>query len=790
MDIKNRYYMNLPEGIKKGINDCPLIIGIGPSAWPRIITSYYFPKYKTICLNDSQDDEFVRKEGIEVFSLKKEKPDLEISPQTPGRILDTDLVKEYVGKFKEPFSYLVYKSSSVLEKVCEQNGWNFIGNKKSFMDIYENKKMFKEILHEIGVEAIPGENLLIDDLTDNKFLEYQEKLGQENLVLQLAEMTYGGGSGTFYIDNVGDLKIFRDRVAQIREKFVGKKKKIETVNVAPFIQGVSSSISCCSTFKGTLTGPIQTQIIDIPEVASKEPGRSGTYAGTDWGYKAYSQASQKQADTIARKFGEYIYKAGYRGIFGIDLIVEESGKVWPVECNPRDTDAFPMVSMLMMDTGTVPLDVFHNLEHLGVDYDFDFEGVNDRYKKQVFNASQIIIENNIPSACYIAGFMKAGVYSFDGENLNYLKEGYSLFDLENEKQILITEGVPKNFTERGYSSSGRIFRVIKRGKMLEEPGKLTQEMKQIVKEIYTKLKLRPVPNGLVSVNGITSLFINRPSQVEDYQADLEKVDLINVIGTQGSGIKRPMKVAWRKRLEPSKDVLSQIPSTKTRKHIKYDLVKLKELGMEIKIYPEITGEQFQKWYKLYQKLIGEKSKGELVITEKWFEGKVSGGKKIGAVFTEKNGLILGGDIFFEVGKRLSVGYGIAEKIKELRGGLMLLSDYSFLEYACKSGYREVSFGQDTNLYGNELSTGLISYKTKLGFYPVAANRTYWLGTHFKSLEKFSSDVVFFAGDGEKLNKLVIIGDFETKNEIRLPQGFEMLTYDKKDSFLDNFTSTK
>ena len=52
------------------------------------------------------------------------------------------------------------------------------------------------------------------------------------------------------------------------------------------------------------------------------------------------------------------------------------------------------------------------------------------------------------------------------------------------------------------------------------------------------------------------------------------------------------------------------------------------------------------------------------------------------------------------------------------------------------------------------------------------------------------DVVFFAGDGEKLNKLVIIGDFETKNEIRLPQGFEMLTYDKKDSFLDNFTSTK
>lgn len=760
MNIKdnlNKYYNNLPEGIKKGVDACPLIIGIGPSAWPRIITSYYFPKFKTICLNDSQDDEFVRNAGCEVFSIKKNDPKIEVFPQTPGRIINTDLVKNYIKNVNEPFSFLVYKSSNYLEKVCEKEGWNFIGNKKSFMDIYENKKLFKEILRKIGVETIPGENLPIDNLTDKKFKEYQQKLGQKKLVLQLAEMTYGGGAGTFFIEDIRDLAVFRERVEKIRKNFERKKKKIETVNIAPFITGTSCSISCCATKKGVLTGPIQTQVIDIPEVASFEPGRSGTYAGTDWGYKNYSKESQKQADCIAQKFGDYIYNKGYKGIFGLDLIVEDSGKVWPVECNPRDTDAFPMVSMQMMKAGGIPLDVFHNLEHLGVDYDFDFNEINDAYKSRPFTCSQIIIENRLPSSAFISGEMKAGIYSFNNKGLlTYEKQGYSIFDLEKENQILITEGVPRNLNDRGYGLSVRIFRVIKKGKILEAPSKLTSEMKDVIEDIYKKLKLISVPEGVIEKGGVKELFINRAPEITDHLGELKDIDIINVIGVSPKGINRPCKIAWRKNIDIAKEILPQIPSNKTQKNIIYDLNKIKELGIEIKTYPEITDNQFKEWFALYKTIIGAKKNGTLIIDSGWLADKRSKGKKIGATFAVKDKKIVGGDLFFKVGERLSVGYGVAERMPGLRGGLMLLVDYSFLQHAKDSGHSEVSFGQDTDLYGSDLSMGLISYKTKLGFKPVPANNTFWVNSYFLKMDKFENGSLVFGKVGDSLAPIVVV----------------------------------
>jgi hypothetical protein len=757
MDIKP-----LPSSISDAIKKCPLIIGIGPSAWPRIITSYYFPKFKTICLNDSQDDEYIRGKGNDVFSLKKEDPTLEVSPQTPGRIINTDVVKDYVAKLKEPFSFLVYKSSTFLEKVCAKEGWSFIGNAKEHMDLYENKKIFKEILREIGVETIPGENILIDELTDERFLDYQKKLGQKRLVLQLAEVTSGGGSGTFFIEDVSDLKYFRERADGIRKAFEGKKKKIETVNIAPFITGTSSSVSCCATHLGTLTGPIQTQIIDVEQVTAKEKGRSGKYAGTDWSYRRYDSSSQKQADYIAQKFGEYIYKHGYRGIFGIDLIVEENGKVWPVECNPRDTDAFPMISMLMMDAGCVPLDVFHNLENLGIDYEFDFEKINQSYKLKPFEAAQILIENRLDSGAYIRGMVKVGVYSIKDGDFVYKKEGFSLFDLTSDDEVLITEGVPKNFGERGYPISGRIFRLIKRSGILQKDGVLLPEVSEPVEKIYSQLKLTPIPDGLVEKRGLTTLYINKPSFFGGHEEE-KNIDVVNVIGNTQEG-SRPFKIAWRKKIDKDVDLINQIPSKRARKHIKSDSQKLDAMGIEIKIVEEIDGSTFKSWLSLYREIINAKENGEVMVDEDWLTQKRQKGKKVGAILAYQKGELIGGELFFEIGARLAIGYGVSRDMNGFAGSLTLLMDFKFLEYARQNGYEEVSFGQDTNLYGYDLSCGLISYKLKLGFYPVPANKTFWVKSYFLNLDKFGEEVSYFAGSDENLQLVTISGN-EQKNDV-------------------------
>ena len=383
---------SLPSGLDEAVAKCPLIIGIGPSAWPRLVPSFYFPKYKIMTFYDCQDNDFIENFGVEVFSLKKADPELEISPVTPGQILQTEIAQKFLSQQKEPYVFLAYKSSHVLEKLCQERGWQVIANRKQQAIVYEDKRIFKEILREIGLETIPGDNIPIENLTREKFLAYQKKFGQEKLVLQIAEMTYGGGSGTLFLDDPEKLPLFFERVDELRKNLEGKKKKLETVNIAPYLEGQPASITCCATRFGILTGPAQAQIIDLEAVGTNFKNRSGNHAGHDWSFHHYSPEIQVQADRLAKHFGQYIYKRGYRGIFGLDLIITKNGKVWPVECNPRETDAFPLISLLMMDKGLVPMDVFHNLELLGIDYQFDFDQLNQGYK-QAFEASQVILHN-------------------------------------------------------------------------------------------------------------------------------------------------------------------------------------------------------------------------------------------------------------------------------------------------------------------------------------------------------------------------------------------------------------
>ncbi len=129
--------INIPDGIKKAIDKCPLIIGVGPSAWPRVISGYYFPKFKILCFNDCQDNDLIRKAGIEVFSQKEVDPKAEITPITPGNIITTDLATKFLDGVKEPFAFLIYKSMGKFEKVCKENGWKYIGNTMEIKDKYE-----------------------------------------------------------------------------------------------------------------------------------------------------------------------------------------------------------------------------------------------------------------------------------------------------------------------------------------------------------------------------------------------------------------------------------------------------------------------------------------------------------------------------------------------------------------------------------------------------------------------------------------------------------------------------
>lgn len=742
---------NLPSSLKKAIGESPLIIGVGPTAWPRMLSSFYFPKFKTISYYDTQDNDLIEKQGVEVFSIKKNDPYIELSPVTPGNILELPITKKYLDSQKEPFVLLVYKSFGKLEKIVKKNGWKFLGNKKDIIDTYENKRIFKETLREIGIEPIPGENLLIDDLTKEKFVEFQKKLGQKKLVLQLAEITYGGGSGTLFIDNPDKISAFHKRVKELRDT-LGSKKEIKTVNVAPFIEGTTTSIACCTTKFGVLTGSIQNQIVDIADVGAVLSDRSGNFAGHDWAFKHYPEECQIQAVRIAERFGDFLYKKGFKGIFGLDLIVDKKQKVWPVECNPRETDAFPLICMLQMENGSVPMQVIHNLEHLGIDYKLDFDELNKSYKIK-YNASQILLYNKSENSAIDREVFKAGVYCVRNGKLVYLRSGFMLSDLKDENEFLFTEDISKK-AGKTFKPHERIFRLIKRGGVLETQDSLKSSVREVVGLVYKKIELMDVENGMVTTNGFREYFSNRLVDLKN--VDFESIEILNIISDTGKGIRRPVKVAWRKKIT-DEPILDQIPSKRARKQIKTDIKKLGVLEIKMKIIEDLDEKTFLDWLEIYKKIISEKRHGHVAIDESWLEKKKNLNKKVAGTFIYKDDVLVGGQLLTEVKGILGVGFSASKRLEGLAGSLTLLMDYGFLEYAQKKGYKEVSFGQDTNLYGKALSTGLISYKLKLGFLPQPANKTYWVSSYFINISKFKEPIMFFGGESSKL-ELIIITD--------------------------------
>lgn len=763
---------NLPDAIDKALKKSPLIIGVGPTAWPRMLSAFYFPKFKTISYYDTQDNDLIKKSGIEVFSLKELDPYLEVSPVTPGNILSIPLAKKYLSEQKEPFVLLVYKSFGKLERICEKNGWRFLGNKKDLIDTYENKKIFKETLREIGIEAIPGENIPIEELTKEKFIYYQEKLGQKKLVLQLAEVTYGGGSGTLFIDDASKLESFYARVKELKDA-LGTKKDILTVNVAPFIEGTTTSIACCTTKFGVLTGPLQNQIIDIKEVGAVVKNRSGNFAGHDWAFKYYPEDCQIQAQKIAERFGDFLYKKGFKGIFGLDLIVDNNGKVWPVECNPRETDAFPLICMLQMENRGIPMQVFHNLEHLNIEYNINLDEVNRNYKKK-YNVAQILLYNPYEENVTDRNVFRAGIYKVKNKELIYERPGFLLSDLRDESEFLFTEDISKK-KGKVYKPHERIFRLIKRGGILKEENSIKDEIKEVVNLVYKQVKLIPVESGLVNSSGLNQWFTNRIIDLKGIS--FENIDVLNIISDTGNNFRKPIKITWRKPIDKT-PVIEQIRSKRARKQITSDMKKLSSLGIEIEIKEDLDQETFESWFSLYQKIISAKEKGSVVINKDWLKNKKDKNKKVKGIFAYKDGKIIGGQLFTEAKGILGVSYSASEKIESLAGSLTLLMDYEFLVYAQKKGYKEVSFGQDTNLYGHDLSVGLINYKAKLGFIPHPANKTYYIDPYFFSFDKFDDPVVFFSGE-EELTMNVIYDSEDAKEKVLPPIGIKETMFFKR-----------
>jgi len=481
--------------------------GVGVYAFDRLGLEDIVPNYRLLALRYSLDTKLIEKD-VEVFSLEKDMGLRHINaPRNSTTVLGHPRVKKYLSKFNNP-ALIVYKTSFKMERICRENNWRLVGAPAKFgKKLLEDKVKFRKILLEINVppppgEIVPAKNLLINSKTD--FFYFQNKYGSP-IVLQHPRR--GGGKGTFFIHSEDEwqtalrkLRIYEKEGAEIEEDI----NELEVI-IAQYIKGPSPSITGCVTRHGILSTSPQYQLIDIPELYNPGKG-SGLFCGHDWTSSRFAENILQQAYDIVEKVGLYFKTIGYKGIFGIDFVLdEETQKLFVTECNPRLLGSFPVTTMAQIRNNEPPILAFHLLEFLDADYLIDVREINALMRQPKFGA-QMFPHNLTGRWARSNASVRPGIYKLKSkvksqkskvwyppraDELDYIRPGYALKHLQYEDELLLTDGVlPK---KAHYSPNRRLGRILALSNVLAPNKKgLTPWASQVALGTHSAFKLRRV----------------------------------------------------------------------------------------------------------------------------------------------------------------------------------------------------------------------------------------------------------------------------------------------------------
>jgi len=455
------------------------VIGVGVTAFQRSGLGYILGNYEILSLLETVDLASIRAK-MPVISVEKDLGGGFPDKFNTSSILSLPKVRDYLNR-KGRVNLFVYKAATPLDPIVAELGVKLLSTPGVIRKPLEDKKVFREEAQIAGVRIPRGENLPIEALTEKKWDEYRQKLGGK-LVFQLTDFSTGGGLGTFYITSKPDLVNFHEFV-----KSRSLNKEFRWVNVCERLAGKAASITGCATKHGVITGILQTQIVDQPELSALE-GRSGVWLGHDWHIK-FSDKAQTNAEKLCRQWGEHIYQKGYKGIYGLDVMVADNDEITAIECNSRYTGAFPVYTMMQLNQGEMPLDVYHLLEWLGVDYEVDLDEIR-RVSRQPKHGAHLLLHNLEGEWATATRTVKAGVYSFAPQQIKYLRPGFSLLDITSDDEFVLADRIPAENTV--IKRAERVGKLIFKRRIVDESGRLLPEIRSLVKAVYDMFELVPV----------------------------------------------------------------------------------------------------------------------------------------------------------------------------------------------------------------------------------------------------------------------------------------------------------
>lgn len=223
---------------------------------------------------------------------------------------------------KHDSDLIVFQNTPRIERLANDMHWNLLNPRAELSRQIEEKL---SQLDWLGVDAAllpPHRRMLVKDVCfeENKF------------VLQFNHSHTG--EGTYVIES-------KDALDMLAAKFPDRECR-----VVDFITGPAFTLNLVAGTLGTIHGSISYQITGIAPFTDI----LFSTVGNDWAlpYSTFlSDKDRSQISAIAKKIGRRMRLAGWRGLFGIDVIKDEiSGKIYLIEINARQPASTTYESIL------------------------------------------------------------------------------------------------------------------------------------------------------------------------------------------------------------------------------------------------------------------------------------------------------------------------------------------------------------------------------------------------------------------------------------------------------------
>jgi hypothetical protein len=412
-------------------------VGIGMSAYPRMTPAQFIEPYHVIALRKTGDLPLLRKRAV-IFCLEEVLGHFVAERGfNSASLLSSPHVKTFLKNLPDPKYLLLYQSYPEIEELALREGWHLLANPASLRLRADDRAFFLQMLADLDLPSVPGNIFPVNQLYTRDYEFWASEIGLR-FVIQFPEIRQGGGKGTFFIKAPSDYR----RLQLMTKGGTWRGVTLKSVSVHQFVEGIPVSIALCLTGHGVLSSPLQRQLIDLPYC--KGVDEDGVFCGHSWGQASWPPSMEDEAQRQAHRIGWYMARMGYRGILGIDFLIQKDMMLlYPVECNPRLTGAFPLLSQLHMRESLIPMDVFHMLEFMALPYQMDHIAVNSGYEKAISGSHVILfsLSARIPEDPHFPG---AGLYEYhpDSRSILFVGSGSDYRDILSDRQFIITDGPP------------------------------------------------------------------------------------------------------------------------------------------------------------------------------------------------------------------------------------------------------------------------------------------------------------------------------------------------------------